>query len=169
MTYNFSQPIRYCPHCGGTIEIRFVAGQDRPHCSSCNATFYQDPKLAVAVLVNDAGSLVLQRRRIDPGMGKWTFPSGYVERGERVEDAAVREAAEETGLIVRLTGLLGLYSHTGNPVALAVYTADAVGGTITVSDESDEVARFSPSALPELAFEHDADIVATWLGHHASG
>ncbi len=117
----------------------------------------------MAVLVNDGKGLVLQRRKIDPGMGKWTFPSGYVERGERVEDAAVREAAEETGLEVQLTGLLGLYSHTGNPVALAVYMAVAIGGAIAVSEESHEVASFSPHELPELAFEHDAQIVATWI------
>ena len=164
MTYNFSRPIRFCPHCGGPVVMHLVAGQERPHCAACRATFYQDPKLAVAVLLNDGGDLVLQRRKIDPGKGKWTFPSGYVERGERVEDAAVREAAEETGLEVRINGLLGLYSHTGNPVALAVYTADAVGGTITVSEESHEVRGFSPTDLPELAFEHDLQIVATWLG-----
>lgn len=164
MTFNFSRPIRYCPHCGGMIEFRDVAGQNRPHCASCRVTFYQDPKLAVAVLVNDGEGLVLQRRKIDPGMGKWTFPSGYVERGERIEDAAVREAVEETGLQVRLTGLLGLYSHTGNPVALAVFTADVVGGVMAASEESHEVASFVPTELPELAFEHDEQIVATWLG-----
>ncbi len=163
MTYNFSRPIRFCPHCGETVETRLIGGQNRPHCPSCRATFYQDPKLAVAVLVNDDGELVLQRRKIDPGRGKWTFPSGYVERGERVEDAAVREAFEETGLEIQITGLHGLYSHPGNPVALAVYTANAVGGTIAVSEESLEVATFSPTALPELAFDHDAQIVASWL------
>lgn len=163
MTYNFSRPIRYCPHCGGPIEFRDIGGQRRPHCVPCKATFYQDPKLAVAVLVNDGRGLVLQRRKIDPGMGKWTFPSGYVERGERVEDAAVREVAEETGLEVRINELLGLYSHPGNPVALAVYTADAIGGVVAVSEESHEVATFSPHDLPDLAFEHDAEIVASWL------
>lgn len=163
MTYNFSLPIRFCPHCGAPIGMRFVGGEDRPFCATCRATFYQDPKLAVAVLVDDDGRLVLQQRKIDPGKGKWTFPSGYVERYERLEDAAVREVREETGLDVRLTDLLGLFSHTGNPVVLAVYTADAVGGTMTVSEESLQVAYFSPSALPDLAFEHDSDIVASWL------
>lgn len=163
MTYNFSPPIHFCPHCGGPIGTRFVGGEDRPFCATCRATFYQDPKLAVAVLVDNDGRLVFQQRKIDPGKGKWTFPSGYVERCERIEDAAVREVREETGLEVRLTNLLGLFSHTGNPVALAVYTADPIGGTITVSEESHQVAYFSPAELPDLAFEHDSEIVATWL------
>ncbi|HVB63282.1 MAG TPA: NUDIX domain-containing protein [Nitrolancea sp.] len=163
MSYNFKGAIQFCPHCTALLVSQDDGGQIRPHCPSCNVTFYQDPKLAVAVLVNYAGGLVLQRRSIDPGMGKWTFPSGYVERGERVEDAAIRETFEETGLEVRLTNFIGLYSHTGNPVVLAVYAADAVGGNITVSPESDEVASFVTDDLPELAFDHDSEIVATWL------
>jgi 8-oxo-dGTP diphosphatase len=163
MSYNFSGTICYCPHCGGPISHRSVDGQLRPSCVTCNATFYQDPKLAVAVLVETSDGLVLQRRKIDPGMGKWTFPSGYVERGERVEDAAVREAAEETGLNVQLDGLIGLYSHSGNPVVLAVFAAEAIGGAFTVSEESHEVGAFPPDKLPELAFEHDPEIVAEWL------
>ena len=162
-TFNFSRPIGYCPHCGAPVGTRFLGGQDRPYCESCKTAFYEDPKLAVAVLVCCDGGLVLQRRKIDPGMGKWTFPSGYVERGERVEDAAEREAFEETGLHVRLNGLLGLYSHPGNPVVLAVYSAEAVGGSLSVSEESHEVATFALNQLPELAFEHDAQIIESWL------
>jgi ADP-ribose pyrophosphatase YjhB (NUDIX family) len=118
--------------------------------------------LAVAVLVSYGGGLVLQRRTIDPGMGRWTFPSGFVERGERVEDAAIRETREEIGLEVRLSRFLGLYSHTGNPVVLAVYEAEVIGGSIMASAESDEIASFAPDDLPDLAFEHDAEIVAAW-------
>ncbi len=162
-TFNFSRPIRYCPHCGEPIGACLIGGQDRPFCASCKTAFYEDPKLAVAVLVCSKGGLVLQRRKIDPGMGKWTFPSGYVERGERVEHAAARETLEETGLEVRVDRLLGLYSHPGNPVVLAVYSAAAVGGALTVSEESHDVATFPPDRLPELAFEHDAQIVETWL------
>jgi 8-oxo-dGTP diphosphatase len=163
MSYNFKGEIQFCPHCATLLVSQDDGGQLRPHCPSCNVTFYQDPKLAVAVLAAYAGGLVLQRRTIDPGMGRWTFPSGYVERGERVEDAAVRETFEETGLEIRLTRFLGLYSHTGNPVVLAVYAADVVGGSIAASAESDEVASFAPDDLPELAFEHDPEIVASWL------
>lgn len=162
MSYNFRGKIRFCPHCAAALEWQESAGVRRPHCPACHTTFYQDPKLAVAVLIEHDGGLLLQRRAIDPGKGKWTFPSGYVDRGERVEDAAMREAFEETGLEVRLTGPLGLYSHTGNPVVLAVYAAEVVGGTVIASDESDDIASFPVDDLPELAFEHDAEIIASW-------
>lgn len=162
MSYNFRGEIRFCPHCASPVEWHNDAGVRRPYCPRCHLTFYQDPKLAVAVLMEHDGGLLLQRRTIDPGKGKWTFPSGYVERGERVEDAAIREAFEETGLDVRLTGLLGLYSDTGNPVVLAVYAGEVVGGRVTMSDESYEIASFAMDDLPELAFAHDAEIIAGW-------
>jgi 8-oxo-dGTP diphosphatase len=162
VSYNFRGEIQFCPHCASPLIVRDDAGQPRPYCPTCRRTFYQDPKLAVAVLLTYGGGLVLQRRAIDPGKGKWTFPSGFVERGERVEDAAVRETREETGLDVRLERLLGIYSDTGNPVVLAVYAAEALGGRIAASDESDDVAAFALDDLPELAFEHDAEIIASW-------
>jgi ADP-ribose pyrophosphatase YjhB (NUDIX family) len=162
MSYNFRGEIRFCPHCAGPIEWRDHAGLRRPHCPHCHVTFFQDPKLAVGILIEHDGGLLLQKRRIDPGAGKWTFPSGYVDRGECVEDAAIRETFEETGLEVRLTRLVGLYSHRGNPVVLAVYAAEVVGGSIVASDESDDIASFPLDHLPELAFEHDTEIIAAW-------
>ena len=158
-----NRPVRFCPYCGDAVIKRVVAGRPRPHCPACQQTFFADPKLAVAVLIDVDGQLVLQRRAIEPGLGRWSFPSGFVERGERVEDAAIREAREEVGLDVRLTRLLGLYSESGNPVVLAVYLAEPIGGTLHADhDENDAVGLFSPDALPDLAFSHDHAIIADW-------
>lgn len=168
MTYNFAGEIRYCPHCGGPVSERVVSGKPRPHCPTCSQTFFADPKLAVAVVIEHDGKVVLQRRTIDPGMGKWTFPSGYVDRGERPEVAAVREVQEEVGVSVRLTRLIGLYSHTGDPVVLAVYAAQVAGGTLVAGEESDAVALFSPDDLPPLAFQHDMAIITAWLNGGAA-
>ena len=132
---NFLGTILYCPYCGGEVIEREVAGRLRPHCPRCAVTFYADPKLAVAVLVDDGGRLILQRRTIDPGLGRWTFPSGFVERGERVEGAAVREVREEVGLEIRLTRLLGIYSEVGNPVVLAVYVGVPNGGRLAAGKQ----------------------------------
>jgi len=163
MSLSFDESIRFCPHCGRPVERRQAAGRLRPHCPVCRVTFFSDPKLAVAVLVIQQGRIVLQRRAIDPGLGRWTFPSGFVERGERVEDAAVREVREEVGLEVRLTQLLGLYSAAGHPVVLAVYLAEPIGGTLVAGEEVDRVGLFAPSELPDLAFDHDREIIRAWL------
>jgi ADP-ribose pyrophosphatase YjhB (NUDIX family) len=109
------------------------------------------------------GRIVLQRRAIDPGLGAWTFPSGYVDRGEVVEQAAAREVLEEVNLPVRIERLLGLYSRAGDPVALAVYVATPLADAFSAGDEVAEVALFDPADLPPLAFPHDARIIADYL------
>jgi ADP-ribose pyrophosphatase YjhB (NUDIX family) len=163
VSYNFSGEIRFCPHCGRPAEEREAFGRPRPYCPACRVTFFQDPKLAVAVVVDDGERVVLQRRAIDPGRGNWSFPAGYVERGEPVDEAARREVFEETGLQVELEALLGIYSERGNPVALAAYLATPVAGTLQISDESLDLAAFPIDELPPLAFPHDLEIVKAWL------
>ena len=106
---------RFCQYCGGALETELVEAKPRPRCSDCGVAVFEDPKLAAVTLVAFDGKLALVRRGVEPHLGRWSFPSGYVDRGERVEDAAVRETLEETGLHVRLNGLVGLYSETGLP------------------------------------------------------
>jgi len=162
VSVNIVGEIRFCPHCGRPVEQRDVSGRPRPHCPACGVTFFADPKLAVAVVIEQDGKVVLQRRSIDPGLGAWTFPSGYVDRGEPPEVAAVREVQEEVGLTVRLTRLIGLYAEPGDIVVLAVYAGEVVDGDLTCGEESDAVGLFSPDDLPPLAFPHDAEIIAAW-------
>ena len=162
MSFNFVETVRFCPQCGVPVSEREVGGRLRPHCFACELTFFADPKVAAGVLVIQDGKVILQRRAIDPGRGRWSFPSGYVERGEQVEDAASREVFEETGIQVRLTHLLGVYSQRNNMVVLTVYLGEPVGGTLTTCEENDAVAFFAPDELPELAFPHDEQIIAAW-------
>jgi ADP-ribose pyrophosphatase YjhB (NUDIX family) len=126
---------------------------------------YLDPKLAVAVLILRDGRILLGKR--GPGTrepGKWSFPAGFVERGERVEAAAAREAREETGLDVTIGELIGLYSEEGEPVVLAVYAANAESGEPEAGDDLVEIGWFDPASLPALAFPRDRRILETWIG-----
>ena len=126
---------------------------------------YLDPKIAVGTIIANAGErLVLVRRAIEPGYGKWVFPGGYVDRGERLTTAAVREAKEECGLDVRIDGLVNVYSYSHAPV-IVVYAATAIGGTLCVDDESLESAEVEPAAIPwdELAFRSTAEGLRDYL------
>ncbi len=131
-------------------------------CSGCERIIYSDPKLAVAAIVPMDGGIVLVKRAIEPAYGKWSFPSGYVNRGEQVERALEREVLEETELEVQTGQLVGLFSGEGSPVVLAVYEAEVIGGSLIAADETLDAGVFEPDSLPELAFEHDDRIIRAW-------
>ena len=141
---------------------RDVAGAVRPACDSCGAVVFLDPKLAVVVIVSSGEKILMVKRDIEPMMGRWSFPSGYVDRGEVVEEAAVREVREETNVEIELERLLGVYSGRGEPVALVAYAARAVGGSAEAGDETQAVGWFSEDELPPPPFPHDDAILRDW-------
>lgn len=148
---------RFCPRCGGTLERRVIKSTEpeRLVCARCTFVFYLDPKVAVGTIIRTAADrLVLVRRAIEPGYGKWVFPGGYVDRGEPLTVAAVREAREECGLDIRLDGLVNIYSYPGRAPVIVMYAATAVGGSLCGDEECLDAAEFDPKAIPwnELAF-----------------
>ncbi len=155
--------MKYCPNCAQPLVMREAFGRVRPVCPSCGFVGFRDPKVAAAVIVDRAGDILLTRRAHDPGRGLWGLPAGYMEWDEPVQDAAVREAREETGLDVGLRRLVGVYSYPARGVLLVVYAGRIEGGELCASDESEEVAFFPPNALPPLAFPENAAIIADWL------
>ena len=157
-----STDIAYCQRCGHALGRKRIEGRLRPHCPDCGYVVFLDPKLAAVVLALMDGKLLMVRRAIEPALGRWSFPSGYVDRGEAVEDAARREVQEETGLDVQLDRLLGVYSATGSPVVLAAFSATVVGGEMVAGHEAQEVLTFPPDRLPPLPFPHDYRILADW-------
>ena len=167
-----SAPFSFCPRCGGALERRSLKSTEpeRPVCTRCGFIYYLDPKIAVGTIIKVAGDrIVLVRRAIEPGYGRWVFPGGYVDRGEPLTTAAVREAREECGLDVRLDGLVNIYSYPGRTPVIVVYAATAIGGTLCIDEECLETAEFDASAIPwdDLAFRstHEAlqDYMAGFL------
>ncbi|MBI2886353.1 MAG: NUDIX domain-containing protein [Chloroflexi bacterium] len=154
--------MNYCPRCATPLSEAEHQGVRRPTCPSCGYVYYRDPKLAVAVVAGRDGKVLLARRNHQPAMGLWTFPSGYVDAGEVVEEAAVREAREETGAEVALLKLMAVASEPGNPVVLIVYRGEIVGGVLAPGPEATEVGLFGLDELPELAFPHDLEFIQAW-------
>jgi ADP-ribose pyrophosphatase YjhB (NUDIX family) len=134
----------------------------RPVCPSCGAVHFEDPKVAVGVVVELGGCIVLGRRAHEPKLGLWSFPSGFVDAGEFLESAAVREVEEETGLQVRIDRLLGVYSSEGERTIFIAYAGSVTGGTLVAGEECLEVAAFALDALPEFAFPHDGAVLEAW-------
>jgi 8-oxo-dGTP diphosphatase len=163
-----SHAYRFCPRCGGALERRLLKSTEpeRLVCSGCGFVFYLDPKIAVGTIIRSASDrIVLVRRAIDPGYGKWVFPGGYVDRGETLTAAAVREAREECGLDVRLDGLVNIYSYAGRAPVIVVYAASAIGGELCADDECLETAEFDKTSLPwdNLAFRSTQEGLRDYL------
>jgi ADP-ribose pyrophosphatase YjhB (NUDIX family) len=109
--------------------------------------------------------IVLLKRGVEPALGKWVFPGGYVDRGESVRDAAIRETKEECQLDVELGPLLNVYSYPRSPNVIVVYTAEVIGGTLSAADESTDADVFSPKQLPwhDLAFDSTRDALNDYI------
>jgi 8-oxo-dGTP diphosphatase len=162
------ETFRFCPSCGGPLASRSLkTGEpDRLVCGRCDYVFYLDPKVAVGTIVDDGqGRVLLIRRAIEPGYGRWVFPGGYVDRGEPVEAAALREALEESGLVVRLLGLVDVYSYQGRVPIILVYAASYVSGEIRLDEEGLEARWFPSSEVPwdELAFRSTSEGLRDYL------
>ena len=161
---------RFCERCGTALVEKAIEDQNRPVCPACDFVAYLDPKVAAGVIVTIDDKVVLLKRNIEPGFGKWVFPGGYVDAGEPTDVAAVREAREEVGLEVEVNELLGILSYEGNRVILIVYAGQVVGGKLEGNFESQAVETFAPADIPwdELAFDTTTEALKTWVARYAS-
>lgn len=151
----------FCPVCGGRLKQVMLKDHEpaRLVCKECSFVFYQDPKLVACSVIDIDGQIVLLKRDINPGRGKWVVPGGYVDQGEVIEAAAVRETMEECGIRTRIKRLLGVYSYSGEKAALVFYVAEYISGELIAGDESQEFRLFSRSEIPwdDLAFQSTKD------------
>ncbi|MFW2365065.1 MAG: NUDIX domain-containing protein [Desulforhopalus sp.] len=165
---NHHEPgFRFCPQCGGQLERkRFKRTEpERRVCSNCAFIFYEDPKIAACTIPVVDNKIVLLKRGIEPSYGKWVFPGGFMDRGEQVEEAAIRETWEEANLKVEIERLLNVYSYPGQPTVIVVYLVNIVGGQLEAMDETLEAATFAPDEIPwsELAFESTREALLEYL------
>lgn len=163
--------ITFCSRCGTELRFGEVPGEERHRlaCPSCGFVAYVNPRLVVTTLpLTDRGELVLIRRGIEPGIGTWAQPGGFLEVDETVTEAARRETLEETGLIVEPGEMVGLYTRLEAAVVVLAFEARVIGGEPTSSPESLEVATFAPEAIPweGIAFKTTYWAIVDWLARH---
>ena len=121
-------------------------------------------KLAVAVLLEDNGSLLMIRRNRPPGIGLWALPGGAAKKYETAAMAASREIMEEVGLTIRIIGLIGVYTENNSESVLVVYAASSSNLEFRINaDEVQALKFFNPGNLPKLAFQRDKKVVNDWL------
>lgn len=120
---------------------------------------YKSPRLTADGAILKNKKILLIKRKNEPFKGKWALPGGFVEYGEKVEDAVVREVYEETGLKTKIRDIVGIYSDPnrdprGHTVTV-VYFLDIQSGELKSSDDASDAKFFDLKDLPELSFDHD--------------
>jgi 8-oxo-dGTP diphosphatase len=158
---------KFCPQCGARLASRLIkAGEpERLVCTECGFVFYLDPKLAVIGVIPLNRGVVMVRRAIDPGYGLWVVPGGFVDQGEPVEEALVRETREETHLLVRPVRLINLYSYRNRETVIAAYLTEYLEGDLAAGDETLEARVFGVGEIPwdEIAFSSTRETLKEYL------
>jgi ADP-ribose pyrophosphatase YjhB (NUDIX family) len=160
--------LNYCTSCGGELRFGPIEGEDRDRlaCESCGHVAYVNPRLVVTTIpVTDDGQVVLLRRGIEPGLGSWAQPGGFLEVDETVTEAAIRETLEETGLIVRPGEIVGLYTRLEAAVVVIAFEATVIGGEHRLNPEALEIRTFRPESIPwdGIAFKTTMWALRDWL------
>ena len=162
--------VKFCPRCGAEVRREEKFGLVRPVCSQCGWIHFVDPKVAVAVLVEKDGRVLLVRRANEPFRGLWTLPAGFINGGEDPAEAAARECLEETGLGVRVKRVLDVISgreHERGADFIIVYEAEVISGVLTPADDADAVEWFAYHDLPVLAFRATRQVLENKKGFGA--
>ena len=160
--------LNHCSRCGVALVYGPLDGEDRHRlaCPSCGHIAYVNPRLVATTLpINEAGEIVLIRRGIEPAIGAWAQPGGFLEVDETVHEAAIRETLEETGLVVEPGPLIGLYSRLEALVVVVVFEARIVGGLALPTVEATEIQAFDPAAIPwdGIGFKTTYYALVDWL------
>lgn len=142
--------MNYCSHCGAPLSRRIPSGDDRPRyiCEACHAVHYENPKMVVGCIPEWEDRILLSRRAIEPRLGFWTVPAGYLENGESLEQGAKRETLEETGAKVDILNLYTLFELTHISQVYFVFRARLLDNQFAPGMESSEVQLFREQEIP---------------------
>jgi len=161
----------YCYYCGNGLIEKFVEGARRPFCEQCSQPIYENPiPASCLVVVDDLNRVLLVKRSVEPKIGFWCLPGGFMELNETPEQAALRELEEETGLVGKIEVLLGLYATPSalyHTILMLGYLIKSYTGTLVAGDDAMDAAWFLFDELPEIAFESHLNFIRIYNAGYA--
>lgn len=170
--------MNFCSHCGRPVELRIPPGDHLPRyvCAHCGTIHYQNPRIIAGCVPDHQGRILLCRRAIEPRLGYWTFPAGFMENGETVQQAAARESLEEAQAHVQVGSLLAVVHVIEARQVHMFFRATLPVAEFGISAESLEVGLFAQSDIPweNIAFpsiefalrRYFSDLAAGREDHH---
>jgi ADP-ribose pyrophosphatase YjhB (NUDIX family) len=165
--------MKFCSACGAAVEFRIPPDDTLPRhvCSSCGLIHYLNPKLVVGCIAEWQGRILLCRRAIEPRLGRWTLPAGFMENGESTEQAARRETLEEACARVGIDALFMMISIPHIDQVHLFYRARLNDTDFAPGSESLETALFSESEIPwdTLAFRSVTQCIKTYFADRRTG
>jgi len=148
--------IRYCNHCGASVSFLVPVGDSLPRhvCNACGNIHYENPRLVVGCVAEWEKRILLCRRAIEPRLGFWTLPAGFMENGETTALAACRETLEEAGANIAIDAPFAMVSIAHINQVHLFYRGRMLTSEFSAGEESLEVALFSPQQIPwqDLSF-----------------
>jgi 8-oxo-dGTP diphosphatase len=157
---------RFCPYCGGGITQKHEEDILRDYCETCRVFFYDNPLPVVSTIVTDERQILLVKRANDPYKGQWCLPSGFAEIDESIEEAAVRELEEETGLKARIIDLVHVDSCTNyfyGDLIFLTFEAVTIGGKLSPGSDTVAVKYYPIDRIPTLAFDSNTNAIQAYV------
>ena len=165
--------MNYCAHCGAGVELRVPPGDTLPRhvCPRCGTIHYENPKLVIGCIAHWQGRILLCRRAIEPRLGCWTLPAGFMENGESTTQAALRETLEEACARVDIDDIFALFNVPRINQVHLFYRGQLRAAEFAAGVESLETALFAEDEIPwsELAFPSVTLCLQAYFADRANG
>jgi ADP-ribose pyrophosphatase YjhB (NUDIX family) len=148
--------LNFCPQCGCSLTKKTEGTYERKFCLQCKHFIYENPVPVVAgIILEQDKRILLVKRGVEPCIGKWTLPTGFIELHETPEQCVVREVFEETNLKCHTKSLFGVYQQKGwkyKSVVTIAYRLTIESGTLRAGDDASDARFFSYNELPDIPF-----------------
>ncbi len=157
--------MNYCSNCGSKdIDFKIPEGDHLPRfvCLQCETIHYQNPRMIVGCIIeNKKGKIMLCKRGIEPRLGYWNLPCGFLENNESIEDGALREVLEETGAKVELVNLHTIYNLSKAQQVYLIFRAKMLNDHFELTPESTAIEFFELDEIPweDIAFSSNSHAI----------